>query len=70
MWEGIKGWRYPYLFPLEASVSLQPREARGPLEGEAGSVSECKHEISRFMWVIGGGQTGNYPDFKGELPDM
>lgn len=38
--EGNKESRYPYLFPLEASISLQPWEARGPLEGEGESASE------------------------------
>lgn len=42
MQEGKNARRYPYLFPLEASISLQPWKARGPLEREAASVSESQ----------------------------
>lgn len=33
-----------YLFPLEASISLQPWKARGPLKREAATVSESQTE--------------------------
>lgn len=44
MGEENNGRRYPYLFPLEASISLQPWEARGPLEEELGSAGESQTE--------------------------
>lgn len=42
--EENNGRKYPYLFPLEASISLQPWKARGPLKREAATVSESQTE--------------------------